>query len=206
MAIRKYDSSRRAASAERTRQAIVDAAVKLHGQGNMALTALADEANVSLATVNKYFPTREDLFAACTSHHKTLLTFPEPDELAAIPDAGERLYQTVRAVYSLHEQAFGHLWSGYKLADESPVLAKTVSDAETFINRLVDEVLLEPVSGPVSAQTVGFVRAMLSPLTYRALRLQGALEHEAAVESTASSLALVLNVDLPATIPFSTTL
>jgi AcrR family transcriptional regulator len=44
---RTYNSQRRAANAERTRQAIVEAAVKLHGEGVTTLTAVADAAGVS---------------------------------------------------------------------------------------------------------------------------------------------------------------
>ena len=43
---RKYDSQRREEAAARTRQAIVDAAVKLHGEGITTVAAVADEAHV----------------------------------------------------------------------------------------------------------------------------------------------------------------
>jgi AcrR family transcriptional regulator len=184
----------------------VEAAVKMHGQGNMALAAVADEAGVSLATVNKHFPTREDLFDACTRHHASNLTYPSPEELAAIPDAGERLYQTVRTIYSLHEQGFGQMWSGYKLVDESPVLAKAVADYEALTNSLADVLVGGRASTPGYEQTARFVRAILSILAYRALRLQGGLDFEEAVTSTTDALAKLLDVDLPATNPSITTL
>jgi AcrR family transcriptional regulator len=156
--------------------------------------------------VNKHFPTREDLFDACTRHHANRLIHPSPAELAAIPDAGERLYQTVRAIYSLHEQAFGQMWSGYKLVDESPTLAKAVADYEALTNSLADVLVDDRASVPGYEQMAGFVRAILSILAYRALRLHGGLDFEEAVTSTAAALAKVLDVDLPATSSSMTTL
>ena len=88
---RKYSSQRRAESAEHTRQTIVEAAVRLHMQGITTMNAVAEEAGVSLPTVNKYFPTREDLFGACTSHVADSLDYPSPDDLADLRDPGERL-------------------------------------------------------------------------------------------------------------------
>ena len=135
---RKYDSSRRLASAAHTRQTIVETAVKLHGQGITSLSVLAAEAGVSLPTVNKHFPTREALFGACTRHVAESLDHPLPETLAAIADPAERLHKVVWHVFALHEATLGQMWTGYKLADESPVLAVALAEYEQLINSLVD--------------------------------------------------------------------
>ena len=190
---RKYSSRRRTESAEHTRQSIVEAAVKMHEKGITTLSAVAEEAGVSLPTVNKYFPTREDLFTACTGHVADTLDYPSPEALAAIEDRGERIQQLVEAVYTLHEETFGTAWTGYKLEDESPVMAQAMIDYENFIGVLVESLLhdWEGKSGTPSSLS-SFIRGLLNPLTYRAIRLKNGLNYEEAVRHTVQALTCML--------------
>ena len=151
---RQYNSARREAAAAQTQQAIVEAAVKLHGFGITTLSAVADEAGVSLPTVNKYFPTREDLFGACTKHVAESLDYVAPAALAAIQDPLERVYATVRQIMSLHEQTFGQSWTGYTLEDESPVIANAMADYEVLIDTLADVILNGHTSQNLSKEFV----------------------------------------------------
>lgn len=182
---RQYNSARREAAAAQTRQAIVDAAVKLHGLGITTLSAVADEAGVSLPTVTKYFPTREDLFGACTKHVAENLDYVAPDELAAIQDPVERIYATVRQILALHEQTFGQSWTGYVLEDESPVMAKAMAEAAALTDALADVILNTQTS---QSPRKKFVRGLLSPLTYRALRLKQGLSFEEIVDQMAFTI------------------
>ena len=191
--VRKYNSRRREENAAQTRQAIVEATVKLHGQGITTLAAVAEEADVSLPTVNKYFPTREDLFIACTSHLAATFEYEAPERLMAIANPGERLRRVVHEVYNLHEQSFGQSWTGYKLEDESLVMKQAMSSYEELIAMLAGTLPYEhAVGGPDTATR--FVRAALSPLTYRALRLKNGLSFEQSVENMVMALAGVLNI------------
>jgi AcrR family transcriptional regulator len=63
---RGYDNRRRAAQAAANRQRVLDAAVALLSDGAEELTVprVADRAGVSVPTVYRNFPTREDLLAA----------------------------------------------------------------------------------------------------------------------------------------------
>jgi AcrR family transcriptional regulator len=186
---RKYESRRRIESAERTRSAIVEAAVKLHGQGITQLAAIAEEAGVSLPTVSKHFPTREDLFVACTRHVAENLDYPSPEALAAIPDPTERAAQIVRQVYALHESTFGQVWTGYRLEDESAALARAIAEQERFVGLMAGALFQ---GGGTGSPAYGFAVALLSPLTYRALRLKGCLSFEQAVEQTTRALVSLL--------------
>jgi AcrR family transcriptional regulator len=192
---RKYDSRRRAESAERTRQTIVEAAVKLHGQGITILSAIAEEAGVSLPTVNKYFPTREDLFEACTGHVAANLEYPSPETLREIAHPGERLRRIVQEVFSLHEETIGQSWTGYKLEDDSPVMARAMANYEEFVARLAEAVPYENAAENRDIVT-RFVRAALSPLSYRALRVKNGLGFEDAVKNMTLALAGVLNIEV----------
>lgn len=190
---RTYNSRRRIESATNTRQAIIEAAVKMHGEGITTLSAVAEEAGVSLPTVTKYFPTREDLFDACTSHVVERLEYPSPETLRAITNVGERLHQVVHAVYHLHEGIFGQEWTGYKLEDESPVLARTNASTEALIAMLSDTLSYDQASGDPAVMK-RFVQAALHPLTYRALRLKNGLSFEEAVSTMTHALAGLLNL------------
>lgn len=188
---RKYRSRRREESAERTRQAIVEAAVKMHQQGITTLSAVAEEAGVSLPTVNKYFPTREDLFAACTGHVAATLDYPSLEALSAIEDRAQRIHEVVCEAYRLHETTLGTTWTGYRLEDESPMLARAIAEYEDFVGVLA-AILLDDWSGANRETTNGFVRAMLSPLMYRVLRLKSGLDIEEAIQQTAQALIYTL--------------
>lgn len=187
---RQYNSQRRELAAARTRQSIVEATVKLHGLGITTLSAVADEAGVSLPTVNKYFPTREDLFGACTRHMAGNLDYVAPEELAAIQDPAERIYATVRQIFSLHEQTFGQSWTGYTLEDDSPVMAKAMADYEGLIGMLAEAIFDDESDRAVRRD---FVQGLLNPLTYRALRLKQGLTFDEAVEQMVYTLRKLLD-------------
>lgn len=185
---RTYTSRRRAESAERTCQAIVEAAVRMHGQGITTLAAVAKEAGVSLPTVNKYFPTREDLFGACTGHFVSTLELPSPEALSAIPDRKQRIEAVVAEVFRLHEVSIGVVWTGYRLEDESPVLAGAIADQEHLVSSMVDLLPLDEGSA-----LRPFVQALLNPLTYRALRVRNGMDYESAVDHMAQTLICLLD-------------
>jgi AcrR family transcriptional regulator len=196
---RSYNSTRRAESAARTRQAIIDAAVRLHGKGVTALAEVAREAGVALPTVTKHFPTRDDLFRACTSHFNSTLQFPSPEALASITNQGERLREVVRSVYGLHEISFGQAWTGYRLEEESQVMKETMVAYEAFVDAMAAVVVAQrkPPRGAMDNQTAqALVRGLLSPLTYRALRLKSQLEADTSVELVTTMLAGALDIEL----------
>ena len=192
---RQYNSKRREESAKRTRLSIVEAAVKLHGEGVMTLSAVAEEAGVSLPTVNKYFPTREDLFDACTLHMADQLEVISTDILLAIDDPGERLHRVVQEVYNLHQITFGQSWTGYVLEDESSAMDAAMEDYEGIVATLADTLNFDNSIGDED-EVRRFVRAALSPLTHRALRLKNGLDQADAVEYMAVALAGVLNIKM----------
>src|SRR5204863_491517 len=72
---RRYRKRLRAEQEHRTRQAITEAAMRLHGTVGPARTtvsAVADEAGVQRATVYRHFPDEATLFEACSSHYASL--------------------------------------------------------------------------------------------------------------------------------------
>jgi AcrR family transcriptional regulator len=186
---RKYDGSRREAAAQKTREDILAAAFKLHGLGITDLEALAAEANVSVATVRKHFPTREMLFQGCTAYGMHLVTMPDLALIASIGSADELTLTAVTEVYALHEQLLGQIWTAFKYEHESPATAASIKQVDELDARVADIILSAWFEGgDVVSEARGFVLGILSPLSYRALRVHGGLSYEQAVKQSASAL------------------
>src|SRR6185436_15372160 len=107
MSPRAYDRKLRLAAAEEARRRIVEAAAALHAtQGALATghALIAERAGVSVPTVYKYFPTRNDLIPACTGlvAAGAPVTLDERifDGLPRVPD---RVRALARTLFRLHE-------------------------------------------------------------------------------------------------------
>ena len=111
----------------------------------------------------------------------------------AISNPGDRLRRVVEEVYRLNEETFGQSWTGYKLEDESPIMAQAMVNYEGLVAMLAEAVPYGDIIGDRDTVT-RFVRAALSPLTYRALRLKNGLSLDEAVEYMTLALAGVLDI------------
>lgn len=186
---RKYDSSRRAAAAQQTRQDIVEAAFRLHGRGITDIESLAKEANVSVPTVRKHFPTREHIFEGCTAYGFHAVPMPDLDAIAAVEDPVERAREAVGQVYRTYEHLAGQIWVGYRFQGESPALAAVLEDVGATARDVVRLVLaawpgLEGEHGQVFGAVLGF----LSPLTHRALRVEAGLPADQVLAATTAAV------------------
>jgi AcrR family transcriptional regulator len=98
---RRYDSSRRQEQARRTREDILDAARRLfviHGYGATPMTALAEEAGVSVETIYGAYGSKAGLFRALIDvalrGDEDPVPFAEREAIQAViaePDAGRQL-------------------------------------------------------------------------------------------------------------------
>jgi AcrR family transcriptional regulator len=170
---RRYDSSRRKQAAAQTRRRILEAALKLHWEGITEFEPLAREAGVSLPTVRKHFPTKEELFRSCTRTYAESLTLPDLEGLAAIAEPEERHARCVSELCRIHEAMFGYAWHSAHLRSDSPTL-----DAEMKAYEGLADVMTE-ILIPEDDRRRSVLRGLLDFLTYRALRLSGDLSPEA---------------------------
>ena len=79
---RGYRKVKRADDEQRTRARIVDAAEELHGTvgpAGASISAIADKAGVTRATVYRHFPDDESLFLACSGQWLARQRLPDPD-------------------------------------------------------------------------------------------------------------------------------
>ncbi len=171
---RRYDNRRRERAAARTRERILEAALKLHWQGITEFGPLAEEAGCSLPTVRNHFPTKEELFQNCTRTFAESLTLPDLDALGEIDDPAARLAGSVAELCRIHEAMFGYAWTSAHLREDSPTLDQEMNAYEGLADAITQILQpLEPRRSPL-------VRGLLDFLTYRALRLSGELTPEEA--------------------------
>lgn len=173
---RRYDSSRRKKAAEKTREDILRAALKLHWEGVTEYGPLADEAGCSLPTLRKHFPTKEALFQGCTRRFAETLTPPDIEHLQSIREPARRLEACVSEMCRIHEAMFGYAWLSAQRRDESPTLDGEMRGYEGLTD------VIAGLIAPAGTPRAGTVRGFLDFLTYRALRLAGGLPSEKARE------------------------
>ena len=164
---RRYDSSRRRKAAEQTRTDILRAALKLHWEGVTEFEPLAQEADCSLATVRKHFPTKEALYRDCTQIFGETLTMPDLEALSRTQNQPERLRPCVSELCRIHEAMFGYAWHSAYLRQDSPVLDAVMSNYEGLADAIANIVT------PEGSPRAHMVRGLVDFLTYRALRHSG---------------------------------
>jgi AcrR family transcriptional regulator len=133
MSPRTYDRRLRLAAAEETRRRIVRATAELHAQQGALGTShemIAQRAGVSLPTVYKYFPTRNDLIPHCTG----LVLSQAPVRLdeslfAGSDDVPSRLRALARRTFELYDYAAPWLRWTARDAAELPALRAMVDEA-----------------------------------------------------------------------------
>jgi AcrR family transcriptional regulator len=141
MAARRYDRRSRLAAAEETRRRIVRATAELHAERGCLGTThamIAERAGVSVPTVYKYFPTRNDLIPHCTG-----LVFSEApvrlDEtaLAGHLEVPARLRALARRAFALYAYASPWLRWSARDAAELPALQAILGEAAAARAELV---------------------------------------------------------------------
>lgn len=99
---RPYRLHARAAGMDRTRQRITRAAVELHGTIGPAATtmsAVAERAGVTRATLYRHFPNEQVLFEACSADWRAANPGPDVARWAAIVDPADRLRVALDELY-----------------------------------------------------------------------------------------------------------
>jgi len=184
---RKYDASRRQEAAQQTRDDIVATAIRLHGRGILDYEDLAREANVSLSTVRKYFPSLDSLFERCVAVSVEEAPFPDLQRLASEAMLQARIRIAVQELQGFYEALLGQFWQGYRNPTDSAIISGAIAQLETLAEEASG--ILTAVRDEKDAEGVrGFVTGLLSFLTYRALRVQGRLSPEQAEESVVKAL------------------
>jgi AcrR family transcriptional regulator len=151
-------SDRRAAPAERTRERILDGAMRAiarHGLTKLGMNDVSESAGVSRGTLYRYFPSREELLESLAEHESRRFRQSVDDALRAAPAGETRLEVALRQVarYAREHPAIRRIVEtepafvlGY-LRDEFPAL------------RAITYELFAPVLGETRPVRVGAVTA-----------------------------------------------
>ena len=105
---RPYRLQARADAMDRTRARITQAAIELHGSIGPAATtmsAVAERAGITRATLYRHFPNEEILFRACSAEWRTANPSPDPAQWATIPDPHDRLATALPALYGWYRSS-----------------------------------------------------------------------------------------------------
>ncbi len=179
---RKYDMSRRAVAREETRRRIVEATAKLHGERGVFGTSwrdIAEEADVSVATVYSHFPSLDQLLPACGQLVMERARPPSLDAAGEVvgdtDDLRERLVRVARELFGFYERGGPHLEVDAR-ERELPGVREWEASQRTTVLAFVREAL----GGRADARQARVVSAFFDLLTYRALRIRGASPKKAA--------------------------
>ena len=187
MSPRRYRMTRRTATIEETRQRIVEATVSLHGRNGIFGTSwrdIAREADVSVGTVYKHFPSLEELVPACGELLMRRLEPPSPEDAERIiGDADgrrERLYRIAHELFAFYERGGAHLESDPR-ERELPAMREWEASLRdmvaAFVSKACDEEGLE-------AAEIQRISVLLDLATYRAMRARALSPQEAVEQAT----------------------
>jgi AcrR family transcriptional regulator len=132
---RNYRKRRRAEQEAETRRRITEAAVKLHGTVGPAKTTvsgIAQEAGVQRATVYRHFPDEDAIFAACTSHYRSLHPPPDLGRWADIEDPTERLRTALAEIYAYYAETRQMVESTSRDIDRVPAMQRAAGEIAAY--------------------------------------------------------------------------
>jgi AcrR family transcriptional regulator len=141
---RKYTKRRRAQQEDQTRQRITEAAMALHGSigpARTTISAVAKEAGVQRATVYRYFPDDEALFAACSGHWAALNPSPDPATWAETTDPAARLRRALDELYAYYRSNEAMLENVTRDRPLVAAMAKPAARMQTYFEAVVQTIV-----------------------------------------------------------------
>lgn len=176
MTPRRYNMSKKQEAAAATRRHILDATLKLHGERGIFGTSwkdIANEADVAVGTVYKYFPTLDALVPACGELLMERVRPPSPDSIDEIligaTTAAERLRNVASVMFEFYERGGRHLDADLR-ERELPA----VKEWEDYLRGMTLGFVRAALAGTNAPEaTVAHVAFLFDLLTYRAMRIRG---------------------------------
>ena len=185
--------SRRAEAREETRRRIVEATAKLHGERGVFGTSwrdIAEEADVSVATVYSYFPSLDQLLPACGQLVMERARPPSPDAASAIigdaEDLRERLRRVARELFGFYERGGAHIEVDIRERD-----LPGMREWEKFQRATVAAFVREALAEHAEPRSARLVSAFFDLPTYKALRSRGASPSRAVETAVQAAVCLV---------------
>jgi AcrR family transcriptional regulator len=180
--MRRYRKTKRAEDEQHTRARIVNAAEALHGSVGPARTsvsAIADRAGVTRATVYRHFPDNEALFLACSAQWMSRQRLPDPDRWTALPDPLQRFQAGLTDIYRYYRAGEQMITMIHRDAEAVPprVAQQRITAEQRWLDTLLE---------PFPARNPRHVRAAVAHAaafsTWRSLCVIQSLSNPSAVE------------------------
>jgi len=191
---RSYDMARRAAARNDTRNRIVEATVKLHGEKGVLGTSwqdIAREADVSVSTVYAHFPSVEELLPACAQLVMSRVRPPSAssaDEIVGdATSTRERLKRVARELFAFYERGGPHIEVDIR-ERELPGMREWEESQRATVAALVRAALDREQPDAASVQLVS---AFFDLATFKALRIRGVSTKRAAEAVAEAALGLL---------------
>lgn len=175
---------KRARDREKTRQRIVEAAVRLHGTvgpRNTSISAVAEEAGVQRLTVYRHFPGDAELFQACSAHWLSLNPPPDASTWSSVEGAVDKTRIALEALYDYYGQT-GSMWQlVYRDVDEVDALQEPMAGFQEWLDSVRNALLKawQPRGRRPAALRASLAHA-LEFATWKSLREQGLSNRRAA--------------------------
>jgi AcrR family transcriptional regulator len=180
-ATRTYRKSKRAEDEERTSALIVEAAESLHatlGPARTSVSAVAERAGVTRATVYRHFPDDESLFLACSSRWMSRQRVPDPGGWTASDDPLGRLRAGLTDIYRYYREGEQMITRIHR--DVEAVPPRVVANRLAAERRWLDA-LLQPFPGRPRKTVRAAVAHAAAFSTWRSLCLSQGLSDRSAV-------------------------
>jgi AcrR family transcriptional regulator len=120
---------------------ITKATVDLHstvGPARTTISAVAQQAGVDRLTVYRHFPTRRELFEACSSHARQLHPMPDLEIWAGIQDPEGRFEAALATLYAYYEDNEGLLRNVLRDAEIEPLVYELSAPRRAYLARVAD--------------------------------------------------------------------
>lgn len=150
MAPRSYRLGKRAAQVEDTRRRIIDAVTRLHSERGIVATtyeAIAEAADVAVATVYRHFPSLDELVPACGDRILEITGPPGPNIFDGKETLEERVRAFVSAMFEFWSRARVYVEKPMAEAERVPALARRLVMQEGLIEMQARQALGERANG-----------------------------------------------------------
>ena len=190
---RAYRKVKRAEDEQRTRARIVDAAEALHaevGPARATVSAIAERAAVTRATVYRHFPDDESLFLACSGQWLSRQALPDPDAWEADGDPFAMLHSGLTDIYRYFRDGEPMLTSVLK---DAAVVPARIREARLARERGWRERLTRGLPGRRRKSVQAAVAHAMSFGTWRSLCVDLGLSNVSAVNLMVAMTAAAAN-------------
>jgi len=161
MTPREYDMTRRRAARNQTRDRIVEATAKLHGERGVLGTSwqdIAQEADVSVSTVYAHFPSLDELLPACGQLVMSRVRPPTASSAAEIiGDAAstrQRLVRVAHELFDFYERGGPHIEVDIR-ERQLPGMREWEESQRATVTALVRAALVDERASAGSVQLIG---------------------------------------------------